>query len=321
MNRYFLLFVFLYLPLSACFAEETAPARTTAKPFLMSYTQARADLRRDTLIYKQEKIIFGVDVKFNENWSVRAGFDLINLNKPYLKPMVVTLRKERWTIDSGIFFTSEMDMYLQQFWNHRFIEKAAADKWLHDPTADLGIRVTYRWNNFITTDVSLVSGNGYQRLTEKYHPKPAFRAILTPSQLVKLGGYIAVRKDDVTETTFNGFVHLQKGDKWKLTGEYHRQTNCRYAEGRMMNVASVYSTYNLLSWLDVMGRFDFVKSNKVETSGEGWNVAEDGQACIGGLIFRCFPSVRLSVSYLNMRPPVKRIDREDWIYLCLEFKY
>jgi hypothetical protein len=186
----------------------------------------------------------------------------------------------------------------------------------------LGLRVAYRWNSFITTDISVVSGNGYQRLTEKYHPKPAFRVILTPFKPLQLGGYISARKEgDVTETGFNCFAHLQKNDRWKITGEYHHKANCRFAEGQKMNVASVYSTYKLLTWMSLMGRFDFVKSNKAHPSGESWNVLNDGNAFMGGLIFQCFPSVRLSIDYWNKRPPVKHIDREDWLYICVEFKY
>jgi hypothetical protein len=242
------------------------------------------------------------------------------MNKPYLKPTVLTYRKDRWTVDGGIFFTSEMDKAISQFWNNRFIERVAADKWMQIQTADLGIRATYRWNNFITTDVSLVSGNGYQFLLDKYHPKPAFRAVLTPFQPLMLGGYIAARKADVTETTFNCFAHLQM-NKWETTGEYFHQTNCRFAEGCRIDVVSFYSTYHLLSWLGLLGRYDFIRSNKVDTSNESWNVQEDGYAFIGGLLFQCFPSVRLSINYWNKRPSVRRIEKEDWVYVCLEFKY
>lgn len=312
--------IILCMPLLACFAEETSHTNITAKPVLHSFTQMRTDLRRDTIVYRQEKVIFGLDVQLNEYWSARIGVDLIRMNKPYLKPTVLTYRKDRWTVDGGIFFTSEMDKAISQFWNKRFIERVAADKWMQIQTADLGIRATYRWNNFITTDVSLVSGNGYQFLLDKYHPKPAFRAVLTPFQPLMLGGYIAARKADVTETTFNCFAHLQM-NKWETTGEYFHQTNCRFAEGCRIDVVSFYSTYHLLSWLGLLGRYDFIRSNKVDTSNESWNVQEDGYAFIGGLLFQCFPSVRLSINYWNKRPSVRRIEKEDWVYVCLEFKY
>ena len=321
MFRFRLLSFFVILPFLICFAEETKPAQTTAKPFLLSYTQARVDLGRDTIIYKQEKVIFGIDLKMNENWSARVGIDLINMNKPYLKPTVLIYQKEQWTIEGGIFHTSEMDFSLSQFWGNRFIDRVAADKWIA-PSADLGARVTYRWNDFITTDVSLVSGNGYQLLLEKYHPKPAVRVVLTPLNTLKLGAYIATRHNkNFIETTFSGFAHMQIDGKWKATGEYFHQTNSRLTQGQKLNVASFYGTYRLLPWMELLGRYDFVKSNKLEASNESWHVIQDGQAIIGGLIFRCFPSMRIAVNYWNKRPPVKRIKKEDWLYFCLEFKY
>jgi len=322
MSRFYFLFPFLYMSLHICYAEEISPVGIVAKPFIYSYTHGRVDLHRDTLIYKQEKIIFGLDIKLNEYWSAHVGVDLIRMSTLYLKPTVLTCQKGRWTIDGGIFFTSEMDKTMSQFWGYRFIEKIAADRWLFSPTADLGMRVTYRWNNFITTDISLVSGNGYQGLTKKYHPKPAFRVMITPFRPLQLGGYISTRKEeDVSETGINCFAHLQTCNKWKVTGEYHHKSNCRFAEKHKMDVASIYSTYKLLPWIDLMGRYDFVKSNKVNPSGESWNVQDDGHAFMGGLIFQCFPSVRLSIDYWNKRPPVKRIDREDWLYICVEIKY
>ena len=321
MKRLRLFIILLYLPLQVCFSQEKDVSGIVAKPYIQSYTQGRIDLHRDTIVYKQEKVIFGVDFKFNENWSAHVGFDLIGMNRPYLKPTAITFKKDGWTIDGGIFVPSEMDLTLQ-FWGNRFIDRGAADKWLVGPTADLGLRVAYRWNDFISTDLSVVSGNGYQRLLEKYHPRYAFRSVITPFQSLKLGGYIAAREaEQVTETTFNGFAHLQANSKWKATGEYHLQTNSQFAEGRRLNIVSVYSTYTLLSWMSLMGRFDFLKSNKVGDSDESWNVRSDGHAFMGGLIFRCFPTVRVSVNYWNKHSSVKHIAGEDWLYVCLEFKY
>jgi len=280
------------------------------------------DFRRDTVIYKQEKVIFGLDFKINENWSANVGVDLINMNQPYLKPTVLTYRKDRWTVDAGIFYTSDLDKTMLQFWGNRFIDKVSIDKWMLLYSSDLGMRATYRWNDFIVTDVSLVSGNGYRALLEKYHPKPSFRAIITPFRPLQLGGYIAVRKGGgVVESTFSSFVHLQMSNKWKLTGEYNRQTNCRLAKGRRMDLVSVYGTYYLTSWMSVMGRYDLIRSNTVESSGESWNVQNDGHLLIGGLIFKCFSNVRVSVNYWGKRPSTKLSDKEDWLYVCMELKY
>jgi len=317
MPRFYFLIIFLCLSITTSVAEE----KIVAKPFLHSYTQAHGDLRKDTIIYRQEKVIFGVDVKINENWSASVGFDLIGMNKPYLKPTVLTYRKDKLTINSGIFFTSELNIN-QRFWGNRFIEKVAADKWLRNPTADLGIRVAYQWNNFITTDVSLVSGNGYLFLLEKYHPKPAFRVILTPVQPLRLGGYISTRKEkDIFETTFNCFAHLQVSEKWKATGEFHNMVNYRFVEGNKINVMSFHSAYKLQQWLEMIARYDFIKSNKPNTSIERWNVKNDGHEFTGGLIFRCFPTVRTSINYRNKRPLVDNIEKGDWVFVCLEFHY
>ena len=309
--------IFLCLSLQICFAGDK---KTVVKPYLHSFTQARGDLRRDTVLYKQEKVIFGLDFKFNEHWSARAGIDLINMNKPYLKPTVLTFKKDRWTVDGGIFFTSDMDMSIMQFWGNRFIDRVAADKWIC-PTADLGLRLTRQWNEWVTTDVSIVSGNGYQRLKEKYHPKPAFRAIVTPLQPLKVGGYIATRKgQDAIETTLSSFVHLRKNEKWKATGEYYHQSNSRFAKSNRLDIVSVYSAYSLIAWMEIIGRYDLLKSNTKGSAGDSWN-REDGQSCIGGFIFQCFPTMRLSINYVGRRPFLSNIDKEDWIYVCLELKF
>jgi len=246
---------------------------------------------------------------------------LIGMNRPYLKPTALNYQKDKLTVNSGIIFTSEMNIN-QQFWGNRFIEKVAADKWLRNPTADLGVRVSYKWNDFLTTDISLLSGNGYQKLTEKYHPKPAFRAIITPIQPLQLGGYISTRKEkDITETTFNCFAHVKIGEKWKATGEFHNLVNCRFVEGHNINVTSFHTAYKLLFWLELMARYDFIKSNKPDGSNERWNFQNDGHEISGGLIFRCFPTVRTSINYRNKRPLVNSIEKGDWILVCLEFRY
>ena len=323
MNRIHFLTVFLYLSLLSGFAQETKPAQVTVKPYMQSFTQGRIDLRRDTVIYKQEKTIFGVNITMNENWSASVGFDYsFSKSIPYLKPASLTYRNDRWTVNAGIFYASELDKSMTQFWSNRFIERVAMDKWMLRYSADLGVRATYRWNDFLTTDVSFLSGNGYQQLKEKYHPRPSFRAILTPLRPLQIGAMLAARKEEnITETTFSSFAHLQMDNKWKLTGEYFFQTNSRSVEGQRMDLVSIYSTYFLTDWMSVMGRYDLIKTNRTEPSGESWNVQEDGQVFIYGLIFKCLPMVRVAVNYWGKRPASKRMEKENWLYLCLEFKY
>ncbi|MDR1673434.1 MAG: porin [Bacteroidales bacterium] len=302
----------------------------TAKPYLMSYTHMRTGVtgvhRRDTLFFKQEKVIFGVNVKLNEYWSAQVGVDLINMRTPYLKPAMINYAKNRWKVDIGIFYLSHLEESLIRFWNNRFIWQVAADKWMHDPTADLGVRATYRWNDYLTTDVSIFSGTGYQHLTDEFHPMPTFRFILSPVKMLKLGGYASVQKNEnITRHSFSGFVHLQPDNTWKLTGEYHYKNNYNYAQGRQLyvqdmrlHVASVYATYNFTSWWSMVGRYDVIRS---EINGKSGNRPEDGQAWLTGWIFRCTPSLRLSVDYCNKRPSLASIGKEDWLYVCMEFKY
>lgn len=312
--------IVLWLAIQPCAAREPGSfwSEIRIKPYLSSFTQMRVDLHNDTVLFRQEKVIFGINIRLNENWNARIGIDLINMNRPYLKPTSLTWQKDRWTVDAGIFTPSQMDMASSFFWNNRFIERVAADKWVRDPTADLGLRVAYRWNDFLTTDVSLVSGNGYQRLTEKYHPMPAFRFVLSPLKPLKLSGYVATHKsDDVYTTSYSGFIHFEE-ERWKITGEYFHKTNFRFEEDMKLNVTSFYSTVHLTSWLSILARYDLIRSHK---TGSFDRNPDDGEMFIGGAIFRCFPSVRLSLNYCNRRPDYEEINKEDWLYVCVEFKY
>lgn len=317
-NTSVLFFTVLCLVTQVCAAT---PPRPVIRPYLMSYTQMRADLRRDTVMFKQEKVIFGMNINLNERWSARVGIDLIGMKDPALKPAALTYQKDRWKIDAGIFVPSGLDLAMSEFWANRFIERVAADVYLLDPTADLGVRVAYRWNEFLSTDFSLVTGNGYQHLKVDKHPMPAFRILLAPVKQLTLGGYISMRKIDVIETGVNGFAHLQIENKWKMTGEYHHKANYHFKEGQQIDVVSFYSTCFLSSWLSVLGRYDVVWSNKTGASGEAWHVQGDGQALIGGVTFQCFPSVRLSVDYWNWRSAARLAAKEDRLYVCIEFKY
>jgi hypothetical protein len=302
----------------------------TAKPYLTAYTHMRTGRtgihHRDTLFFKQEKVIFGVNVGLNKYWTAQVGIDLINMKTPYLKPAVINYAKNRWKVDIGIFYLSQLEESLMRFWNNRFIWQVAIDKWMHDPTADLGARVTYRWNDYLTTDVSIVSGAGYQHLTDEFHPMPAFRFTLSPVKMLKILGYVSTqRNEDVTRNSFSGFVHMEPNNTWKLTGEYHYKSNYNFAQGMQLyepgmhlHVASVYATYNFTSWWSMVGRYDMIWS---QMNGESGNRPEDGQAWLTGWIFRCAPSVRLSVDYCNKRPSVGTVGKEDWLYVCMEFKY
>jgi len=310
----------IMLMVRVCFAEKTKTFYPIVNPALQSFTQMRVDLRRDTVTFKQEKVIFGLNAKFNDFWTFNITVDLVGMNRPFFKPAVLTYKKDRWTVDSGILFTSEMDLAAGQFWANRFIDRVPADKWLLDPTADLGIRIVYRWNDYLATDFSVVSGNGYQHLREKYHPQPAFRFILSPVSGFKSGSYISLRKEDITETTFNCFAHFETKNKWKMTCEYHHKSNYRFQKGQQLNVASLYTTYYINPWLSLLGRYDTIWS-KSDFINNGLSNVEDGKAFIGGIIIRCFPSVRLSVDYWNQYPKTQHIPKEDKIYFCLEFKY
>ena len=312
---------FMVLTAELCMAGGPPSLKPVVKPYLTSYTQMKWDTRKDTLLFKQEKVIFGVNIKLNEHWSGRIGIDLINMNKPYFKPAVITYQKDRWTVETGIFFTSNIDIILSGFWGDRFIGRIAGDKYLLDPVADLGARVTYRWNEWLVTDLSLVAGNGYRHLKIDNHPRPAFRFIITPCEIVKIGNYISLQKNEVTETTITSFAHLEIKNRFKITGEYNLKTNTYFEKGKRLNTTSFYSNYFLTDWFSFMGRYDYVWSNETGSSNEAWHILQDGQALIGGFIVRCFPSVRLSANYQNWRPASSKSEKEDWLFVCLEFRY
>ncbi|MDR1865614.1 MAG: hypothetical protein LBR08_08585 [Bacteroidales bacterium] len=303
-----------------CAAQQTDKAFSgvEAKPYLRSYTQMRAGLHDDTLFFQQEKIMFGVHVRMNEHWSAQMGVDFISMKYPYPKPAFVTWKKERWTVDAGIIMPSQISQ-ANSFWNHRFIERVASDKWMSDPTADLGLRVTRRWNDYLSVDLSVVSGNGFRRLTDRYRPMPAFRLVLTPVEQVEAGGYVSVaRNRGVSAVSMYGFVGLQPGEQWKITGEYHRKTNFLFEKDMRLNVASLHASCDLTPWWSMICRYDLIWTDAQGVSG---SYRHAGQAWIGGWIFRCFPSLRVSADYRNKRPSGQALRGEDWLYVCLEFTY
>jgi len=163
--------------------------------YLISFSDYRVDLERDSTVYEQDKLIFGFRSQIHTNLSARVGIDFYRPNEddarqftPYLKPAVLTYSRQALTLDFGIFYTSQFDQQ-RSYWGHRYISRTLHNKYHFGYSSDLGIRAKYVINRFFAVDAALVNGDGYKYVKVASPLKLASALYLTPADGVTIKAY------------------------------------------------------------------------------------------------------------------------------------
>ena len=272
--------------------------------------------------FELERSYLGYEYNLGNGLSVKSVLDMgkssdvsDNNRLAYVKNAMITWKKDNFTFNGGLISNTQFN-FQEKFWGYRYIMKDFQDMYKFGHSADLGISVSYKFNDFISADAIIVNGEGYKKLQKKDGLNYGAGVTLTPVKglSVRIYGSVNEGADDYQENTTNfaAFVGY-KGDGFSVGAEYNAMKNASFADGADQYGISVFSTLKLSGKTEIFARFDDLYSE------DDWNIAKDEQVAVLGAQFKLGKYVKLAPNFRMSMPKAAGADNTYAGYLSFYF--
>lgn len=235
----------------------------------------------------------------------------------YFKNAYLGYKNNRLTAYFGIIDLLHFK-YQEKYWAHRYIEKSFVDLYRFGFSADLGTQVIYEWTDWLSTDVTLMNGEGYTSMQADNTYKMGFGVSANPSGILFMRIYMDASETTAWQNTMAVFVGKRIGDKALLGIEYNHEFQTSYDKERERYGYSFYGLWYITKKWQLFGRFDKVLSNKLSGEQNPWNLSKDGSALIGGIEYSPIDKVKLAANYQDWFPYAADTENEQFVFLNIE---
>ncbi|CCZ06994.1 hypothetical protein [Culturomica sp.] len=272
--------------------------------------------------FELDRAYLGYQFKLTENFGGKVIFDIGETNLKgadlervaYVKNAMLSWTPGNFTLDFGLVKTEQFSLQ-ESFWGYRYILKSFDDEYKFGPSADMGIIGKYRFNDYISADLSFTNGEGYKKINKDNNYRYGAGVTLTPvtDLTFRIYGDIYTGNSDSTENQSN--LSLFAGYRHKLFrigAEYNKLWNATFTEGNNKDGYSVYTSVNAGKKFTVFGRYDYLHSQEEQFR------ETDGQRILAGVQYTPIRFLKLSPNFRNWNPQNGKA--ESFIYLNLEFK-
>jgi len=280
-----------------------------------SFNVTRAYLGFETEIAPYYKIILKLDIGSPEDLS-----DFSRIKRyAYFKNAGLVYAKDNLSLSFGIIDMFQFKIQ-EKFWDHRYLYKSFMDEHRFSTSADIGGRIEYRLNYWLSGDLTISNGEGYAKIQMDNSFKTGFGTTINASKHLKFRLYYDyMNKNETTQSTVSFFSGLII-QKFKIGGDVNMVINATNESNQNKWGYSVYSMYKLKKRWEVFVRYDMLSSTKLEGEDYGWNYSQDGSALIAGIQFQPIPKINIALNYQDWYPYPQNLDNDSYIYIHFEFK-
>lgn len=313
--------------------------------------------QQDTTSFKPSgKIIARAFLDYSNNFDDESGFDITRaflgyqyqitptLNAqviidgaagveddrfdPYIRNAFLNWSDKGFNVNVGL--TGLMQFSIQEkYWKHRYVLKSFQD--LNDmaSSVDLGITTEYRFNQYLSADISLTNGEGYKHISKDNSYRTGMGISLHPieNSIFRIYGDIYNEtakmreipedlkgisfKNQYTLSLFAGY----QIDRLSAGAEFNKVFNKGCVEQFDYYGYSAYTSVKIAPKWRVFARYDWVDSTSPSGLNGQWN--EDNQLIIGGIEFQPLKQLKISPNFRNINPSVGK--SEQLLFINVEF--
>ena len=326
--------------------------------FLYFISLSKGFSQEDTTSFKPSgKIIARSFIDYSNNFDNESGFDITRALLGYQYQITPTLRAQivvdaaagvkddrfdpyirnaflNWAdkgLDINIGLTGLMQFSTQEdYWMHRYILKSFQDLNKMGESVDLGVTAEYRFNEYISADISFMNGEGYKHISKDNSYKTALGLSLRPientifriyadiyNETEKARGEIPEEltgvefKDQYALALFAGY----QNDSFSTGIEFNKVFNKGFVDKLDYYGYSFYTSVKILPKWRVFARYDWIDSSSPSELSEPWN--DDNQLIIGGIEFQPLKQLKISPNFRNTNPSIGK--SEQALFVNLEF--
>lgn len=304
-------------------AEEKTEFKLTGKPIVTIYANYSAGLghANGENGFALERSYLGYQFNVTKNLGGRVVFDVGPTKVPgadlervaYVKNAMLTWKPGQFTLDFGLVKTEQFSLQ-EDFWGYRYIWKSLQDEYKFSSSADMGVIAKYRFNKFVSADVSFTNGEGYKKLNKDNNNRYGAGVTLTPMKALVLRAYYDSYGGDGEDAKTQQTLSLFAGYKHKLFSlglEYNKMWNSDFVDKQDKTGYSAYGTVNLNDKFSLFGRYDDLTSRDHYFKG-------DERRGIVGLQYQPIRYLRISPNFQTFNPSAGKAS--NYLFLNVEFK-
>lgn len=220
-----------------------------------------------------ERCYLGYEYRLGNSLTIKGVMDFgksANLNDhhriAFIKNAMVSWQTGGLTLSGGLIPTTQFH-FQEHFWGCRHIRKSFQDEYTFGSSADLGVSASYKFADWICTDLIVVNGEGYKKIQNNGGLNYGVGVTLTPAKglYIRLYGGLNEnkglgKKNTANVAAFVGYRHK----RFALGAEYNYMTNTSGVEDADQGGYSLYATANLLKDISLLVRLDDLYSNILE---------------------------------------------------------
>jgi hypothetical protein len=333
-NRLLFLTIFTILVFcSKIFAQEEETkfepsGHTYGKIFSNFHYQITSDDQESA--FALERAYLGYEYFLSEYFTVNVKLDIGSPNQEssydilkryaYFKNAALIYKKEKLSLSFGLIDLCQFKVQ-EKFWSHRYIYKSFMDEHRFGSSADLGANVTYEFSDFISADLTVMNGEGYNQLQADNTYKSGLGITVLPIKSLTVRFYVDYTEQDKIQTSWSGFIGYKFKKIAKVGVEYNYKKNNKYEKDQNMCGLSSYGSWQVFEKWELFARFDDLKSNIPLGEADNWNLSKDGNTVISGIQFSPIKKIKLALNYQGFVCDDTNKDNISAIYFNLEYKF
>ena len=276
--------------------------------------------------FENTRAYLGYEYNFSKEFYAKVVFDVGDPKdggghqlSAFLKNAYVQYKPGNLDVYFGMISTTQFKVS-EKLWGNRYMLKSYQDEYSFNSSADLGINVEYQFADFISSDISVITGEGYKKIQNDSILRPGIGTTVTPLKWLLARVFVEQMGKDVKQQSLATLLALTP-DKWVIAGAYNYQKNTKMKEGQDMFGTSFYATYQPNSHWKLFARYDALNSTTLEGAEEPWQVKKDGQLMVAGVEYSPVKGVKVTPNVRLWNPELKDAKNTTFLYLSAELKF
>jgi hypothetical protein len=274
-------------------AQETAKEETfiiTGKPIVKVFADYEAGLGDYNQIsgFRLTRAYLGYQFKFTPAFEGCFIVDAGSLPPPgeerkiYLKNAYISWKDKGLAVYAGLIGLRQHSLQ-ESFWNHRYVLQTYQDLNGISQAADLGVATEYKFNPYLSVDLTFSNGEGYKRINSDNKYRYAAGVTIYPTKSLIFRAYNDLYNyNSVNQRTYSFFGGYTCA-AFLVGAEYNYQVNSRSTEGNTHSGTSFYTSVPLTKKWTFFGRYDHINT--------------DGSLVAAGVDYSPIKQLRISPNY------------------------
>ncbi|WP_029904508.1 hypothetical protein [Prevotella sp. 10(H)] len=334
----FIICIIILQGINSCFAQDSTAFKPSGKIIARSfidYSTGFGHVNHEKG-FDITRAFLGYNYKFTRTFSGQviidgaSGKSSSNDIEVHLRNAFVNWSDKGFNINVGL--TGLMQFSIQEnYFMHRYVLKSFQDLNKMAPSVDLGVTAEYKFNDYISADVSITNGEGYKKIKKDNNMRYAAGISLHPIKNTILRVYADIYNDDeagrdalpesATDAKYKDQYSLSLFAGYQdknISGgvEYNRVYNKGFIEKKDYYGYSAYASGKVASKWRVFARYDLMDSTNPDNFTSPWN-SLDGQLMMIGVEFQPLKQLKIAPNFRNIN--ADRSKSEQYAYINIEF--